>query len=71
MMACVQVQANNPELSSVAAYRQYFMCQISNAPNEMPTSKEETEAVFDNAIYCSCWKSVLPLANMGAFSRPA
>ena len=55
----------------MAAYRQYFMCQISNAPDEMPVSKEETAAVFDNAVFCSPWKSVLPLANIGAFRRPA
>lgn len=65
------MQANNPELTAMAAYRQYFMCQISNAPDEMPVSKEETAAVFDNAVFCSPWKSVLPLANIGAFRRPA
>ncbi len=43
----------------MAAYRQYFMCQISNAPDEMPVSKEETDAVFDNAGQDCCARSRL------------
>jgi hypothetical protein len=64
------VQANNPYLTMLAAYRQYFMCQICDAPDELPTGKEETEALFENATFCSQWKSVLALAFIGAFRRP-
>lgn len=71
VIASAQVQANNQHLTSVAAYRLYFLCQIMDAPNEMPTSKEETQTLFENAVYCSCWKAVLALANIGAFRRPA
>lgn len=64
-----RVRSNSKALTSVAAYRQYHLCLIMDAPDELPESKEETEILFEEARYCSYWNAVLALDNIGALQE--
>lgn len=64
-----RVRVSNKGLAARAAYNQYYMCTLLDAPRELPESKEDVDAVFAMKDYCSRWASVLALDQIGAF-RP-
>jgi hypothetical protein len=62
-----RVRLSNKGLTARAAYNQYFMCTLLDAPYELPESKEDVDAVFAMHDFCSRWASVLALDHIGAF----
>lgn len=61
-----RVQEANRYLMFVGAYRLYYMCMLMDAPAALPVTKEESDALFENAEFCSHWNSVLALDGIGA-----
>ena len=55
----------------MAAYRLYYMCMLMDAPGALPASKEESDALFEEAEFCSHWNAVIALDGVGALQDGA
>ena len=64
-----RVRVSNKGIDARAAYNQYYMCTLMDAPYALPVSKEDIDEVFAMHDYCSRWASVLALDQVGAL-RP-
>ena len=65
-----RVQANSPGLDRLGAYSVYHMCQLLRAPIDVAPGRDAMQALQAVGDFCSHWRSVLALDNVGAFRDP-
>ena len=66
-MEVERVRVYNKGIDARAAYNQYHMCTLMNAPDVLPVSKDDVETIMSMHDYCSRWASVLAQDMIGAF----